>query len=110
MGFRPRAVAADLNEVIEIGRTGIDVVGATIDIGNLGDVMVGQILRLLGLVSSTVPEKEIAVLVGATGIVGEQILDREIIVAVEADNVVLGGVVGSGFIGRKFSHGKLVFL
>ena len=42
-GSGPCAVVADLNEVVEVGGTNADLVGAAVSVGNFDDVMGGQV-------------------------------------------------------------------
>jgi len=104
-GSGPCAVVADLNEVVEVGGTNADLVGAAVSVGNFDDVMGGQIGSLIGLIRSSIAEEKIAVLIRATGIVGEQIVNAEGEIAVVAHEILLGRtILQRRFISRRFTH------
>ena len=101
MGLGPRALVADLNEVVE-RRIGIrtDVERDELSIDHVGsDAVVGQILHLLcegrktTASRSRVTKKELRADVDlgcAARVVRQQVCDAESVVVVEANSVVLG--------------------
>src|SRR5262245_52699847 len=124
VGFRPRALVADLDKVAErIKNTCVIGVDREVDPISGGDAMISQILCLTGLAPirrSIVAEEELliqqraSVEIGQLGraarIIGQQVLDGER-EAVEANDIVFGRAGRSSRLTcRRSSHVSISFV